>query len=113
MSLDVTLTTIKCPTCGHQEEVWSGNITHNLGAMADKAGLYKCVWRPEDFGIITAQQMIEPLSAGIKEMEGNPTYYKQFNAPNGWGLYEHFLPWLKDYLCACEKYPTAIISVIR
>lgn len=44
MSLDVYLTAVR-PT-----EVFSANITHNLGEMADKAGIYKACWRPEEIG---------------------------------------------------------------
>ncbi len=31
-------------------EVYSANITHNLGEMADKAGIYYALWRPEEKG---------------------------------------------------------------
>ena len=52
MSLDVTLTAVR-PT-----EVYSANITHNLGLMAEEAGIYQPLWRPEELGIKTAAGLI-------------------------------------------------------
>jgi len=105
MSLDVYLTRIQ-PT-----EVYWANITHNLGRMAEEAGIYKCLWRPSEIGITKASQLIEPLADGIKLMELDPTRFKKFDAANGWGIYNDFIPWLKDYLAACIKFPDADINV--
>lgn len=107
MSLDVYLTAT-VPTC-----VFDANITHNLGLMADAAGIYKHVWRPEEVGVKTAADMIEPLRAGITLMENNPKRFMAFDADNGWGLYDQFVPWLKKYLAACEENPTATVEVSR
>jgi len=93
--------------------VFDANITHNLGAMADAAGIYEPVWRPEEVGIVVAAQLIEPLRKGIDAMECDPKHFKTFNASNGWGLYENFLPWLQRYLAACEEYPTATVRAWR
>jgi hypothetical protein len=35
-------------------EVFDYNITHNLGEMAKAAGIYMELWRPEEIGIIKA-----------------------------------------------------------
>lgn len=114
MSLDVTLSPPRCPTCGRSEyEYFDANITHNLGAMAQEAGIYKACWRPEEIGITKAAQLIEPLRNGIAQMKADPERFKKHNSPNGWGLYENFLPWLERYLEACEKYPDAEVSVSR
>ena len=59
MSLDVTLTAVRPTT------VFDANITHNLCAMAEEAGIYKACWRPEEIGITKAAQLIEPLRNGI------------------------------------------------
>lgn len=108
MSLDVYL------TCDDEEECFfSANITHNLGGMASEAGIYQALWRPEEIGITKAGQLIEPLRAGLTEMALNPSKYEQFNASNGWGRYEDFLPWVAYYLEACTKYPEAKVSVSR
>ena len=113
MSLDVYLTTPPCPHCGRSDEGFSANITHNLSEMADEAGIYDIVWRPEEHNIKTAEQLIVPLRRAILEMKADPKRFEKHNASNGWGLYEHFLPWLEEYLAACEKMPDATVSANR
>lgn len=95
------------------ETVYSSNITHNLGGMAEAAGIGDAVWNPEDIEIVTASQMIEPLRQGIELLKSNPQRFKSFSASNGWGTYEQFIPWLTNYLNACEMYPNAEVSVCR
>lgn len=107
MSLDVTLTATR------RTEVYDANITHNLGAMAREAGIYEVCWRPDEVGITKAEQLIEPLRNGIALMKADPARFEKHNAENGWGLYEHFLPWLEEYLAACEANPDAEVSVSR
>lgn len=113
MSLDVYLLGDVCPHCHRFDELFWNNITHNLGTMAAEAGIYKHVWRPEEIGIKHAKELIEPLTKAIADMKERPDHYKQFNSPNGWGLYEHFVPWLEKYLAACKENPEASISVSR
>ena len=125
MSLDVTLygktsdVPCVCERCENShtrketEIFYDANITHNLGAMAQEAGIYQHCWRPEEIGITTAAQLIEPLRAGIALMKSDPPRFKKHNAANGWGLYEHFVPWVEKYLAACEENPTATIRVSR
>jgi hypothetical protein len=95
------------------ECVYTANITHNLNKMADAAGIYKHLWRPEEIGVTTAAQLIEPLRAGLAQMVERPTHFEQFNASNGWGLYENFVPWIAKYLEACIANPDATIRVSR
>ena len=42
------------------------NITHNLGEMAASAGIYLCIWRPEELNISEAKDLIAPLHKGIR-----------------------------------------------
>ena len=105
MSLDIYLTAARPVT------VFDANITHNLNNMADEAGIYDILWHPDENGIETAEQLIEPLRAAIEDMETNPKQYKQFNAQNGWGTYKQFLPWLRRLLKACKENPDATVSV--
>ena len=107
MSLDVYLTKVM-PT-----QVFSANITHNLGKMAKEAGLYECLWRPDEINVKFAGQIIEPLTRGIDFLKSWPDLFKKFDAPNGWGTYEQFLPWVEEYLQACIDNPDAEISVSR
>lgn len=107
MSLDVYL---KNET---GEELYSRNITHNLGKMAGEAGIYECLWRPDEHGITHARQIIEPLAAGVALLATQKARFEEFNAPNGWGLWEHFLPFCADYLQACRDNPAALVKVSR
>lgn len=107
MSLYVTLTAIQ-PT-----EVYWSNITHNLGPMAKEAGIYGHLWRPEETGIAVAAQLIEPLTAGLALLKSNPARFEAFNSLNGWGLYQHFVPFVEGYLNACRENPTALVKASR
>ena len=107
MSLDFSLSRIQ------ETEVYSGNITHNLGEMADKAGIYYALWRPEEKGYKLAKDIILILEKGLKTLKEKPEYYQKFNAENGWGLYEHFVPFVEEVLNACKEYPDAKISAWR
>lgn len=107
MSLSVYLTK-PVPT-----EVYCANITHNLGKMADAAGIYQHLWRPEELGITTAGELIDPLAAGLARMEADPEFFRQYDASNGWGTYNHFVPWVQRYLEACIEHPDALIEVSR
>lgn len=103
MSLDVTLS----------EPVYSANITHNLTKMAQEAGIYQALWRPEEEGYYRAEDLIAPLTKGLALLTADPEKFKAFDSPNGWGLYEHFVPFVAKYLQACVEHPYAIINVNR
>lgn len=107
MSLDVWLEETK-PT-----EVYWANITHNLTSMAEAAGIYTPLWRPEEMGASVAAEIIEPLAAGLERLKADPEFYRKFNASNGWGKYEHFVPFVEAYLNACQQNPGATIRVSR
>jgi hypothetical protein len=107
MSLDVYLT-IRKPVAVH-----NGNITHNLGAMAKESGIYQHLWRPEEIGITTAAQLIEPLRLGLGLLMSDPDRFRKHDATNGWGRYEHLVCFVGDYLAACEAHPDASVTVSR
>lgn len=93
--------------------LYSRNITHNLTKMAEAAGIYYCLWRPEECDITHARQLIEPLEKGVALLATQKKQFEEFNSPNGWGLWEHFLPFCADYLQACRDHPDAIVVVSR
>jgi hypothetical protein len=107
MSLDVYLTAIR-PTI-----VFDYNITHNLNTMAEEAGIYKHLWRPDEIDISRAEQLIEPLRAGLDLLESDPERFKKFNPSNGWGNYDGLIRFVEAYLHACEENPDAEIRVSR
>ena len=101
--------------------------------MAGKAGIYEALWRPhrlrsdyavaegdyeaeyefEDGIIIKASEIIPLLEKGLEDLKTRSEYFKQFDSPNGWGLYVHFVPFVEKYLEACKEYPEAIVEVSR
>lgn len=107
MSLDITLTET-LPT-----EVYTANITHNLYAMADEAGIAKHLWAPEEVGITQAVQLIAPLHKAVAELKADPARFEKHNAPNGWGIYENFLFFVEQYLAACLANPNAQVRASR
>ena len=107
MSLDVILMQIQPTT------VYESNITHNLNDMAEEAGIYKHLWRPDEIGITKASQLIEPLGNGLALLRSDPAHFEKFDSPNGWGLYIHFIPFVEKYLDACKTYPDADVYVFR
>lgn len=118
MSLDVTLVDANNDYC------YTANITHNLNKMADAAGIYKALWHPEELGFNwipwvnwlfppKAKHLIEPLKRGLEQLKAYPEKFSQYNAPNGWGTYKHFVPFVEKYLEACEAHPESIVHVSR
>lgn len=94
-------------------EVFSANITHNLGRMARLAGIYEALWRPEEIGIVYAKDLIPRLREGIAWLEANREEAETANPPNGWGDYDGLLGFVREYLVACEGYPEATVRVSR
>ena len=98
---------------GETREVYSRNITHNLNAMAEAAGIYEPLWRPDEIGITQAKQLIEPLVAGLEQLRAEPEKFKVHNPSNGWGSYDGLVAFVADYLEACRMYPDASVRVWR
>jgi hypothetical protein len=123
MSLDVYLQfqvpgQRTCPECGSlvdkdPDVVFTANITHNLGEMAVEAGVYWCLWRPEEIGISKAGQLIDHLRCGLAALREAPDRFRTFNPKNGWGTYEGLVRFVEGYLAACEEHPEAGIYVSR
>jgi len=110
MSLNIYLID---PTATYETEwLYEGNITHNLTKMADEAGIYEALWRPERIGIY-AKDIVEIIEEGLAHLKTRPDYFRQFNSSNGWGMYEDFVPFVEKYLIALKEYPEAKIEVSR
>lgn len=95
------------------EQVYWANITHNLGKMAGEAGIYQALWRPEEIDAKYAKDIIEVVEKGLANLKAKPEYFEQFNSPNGWGMYKHFVPFVEKYLEALKEYPDAEIYISR
>jgi len=107
MSLDVYLTEVRETT------IYDRNITHNLNKMADAAGIYKHLWRPEEIEITKAAQLIEPLREGLALLLSDPERFKKFDPENKWGDYDGLVDFVREYLSACEENPNASVRVSR
>jgi len=124
MSLDVHLygespdKECEC-SCGHkhiiavQSDLYHANITHNLNRMANAAGIYQALWRPEEIGVTHAIQLIPLLREGVARLVKNPKEFEQYNPENGWGTYSGLVSFVRNYLAACEEYPDATVYVSR
>ena len=95
---------------GNTISVMDKNITHNLGRMATAAGIYYALWHPEEKKYVLASDIIPVLEKGLAKLKKYPAKYKKFNAENGWGLYEHFVPFVEEILAGCKQYPNAKIK---
>jgi hypothetical protein len=101
--------------------------------MADKAGIYEALWRPhrlklgynipkdahdaeyefEEANPSEAHEIIPIIEKGLADLKARPEYFETFNSPNGWGMYEDFVPFVEKYLEACKEYPDSVIEVLR
>jgi len=107
MSLDFDLMQVQ-PT-----SVFSTNITHNLGKMASEAGIYYALWRPEEINVVFAKEIIPMLERGLCKLKAYPDKFKKFDAENGWGTYEHFIPFVEEIVKACREFPDAEIRTSK
>lgn len=107
MSLDFNLTAVR-PT-----EVFSANVTHNLAAMAQEAGLYNVLWRPTENDFNVGGDAILALERGLELLKTEPDRFKALNPENGWGSYDVFVRFVEQVLEACRENRDAQISVSR
>ena len=113
MSLDVDLMVTK------PVSVFTQNITHNLGKMADNVvlsngmTLYEVLWRPEEKGLYFARDISELLDEAWNILMSEPKTFEKFNPENGWGNYEGLMNFVYRYRNACWDNPDAELSVSR
>lgn len=89
------------------EEIYSGNITHNLGEMANHVicnggenNLYHLLWRPEehDFCKVTERYRVM-IAECLAYMLTHRAELEKFNPSNGWGSYDSLL----DFVISLSK----------
>lgn len=98
----------------HERCVFSQNVTHNLGKMADAAGIYYALWRPEELMDPALAARIDALENQYFDAQGEATrhYYdeaqvlrQQLPTPRA----RDILPLLRQGLAAIRAdYPTFI-----
>jgi hypothetical protein len=113
MSLDVDLMVTQ------PVSVYSGNITHNLTAMASAVvlsngmTLYDILWRPDEHELKYAKDISDLLDEGWTILLSDPKRFKAFNPENGWGSYEGLCDFVYNYRNACWDNPDAELRVSR
>jgi hypothetical protein len=89
------------------------NFTHNLTKMASEAGIYRPLWRGDEDGITTARQIYDALEPKVRLLAEDRERFEKFDAENGWGTWESFVPRLYVLLGACAMYPDARVEFDR
>jgi len=101
----------------HENLVFTRNITHNLGKMADAAGIYEACWRPEELmgaaPRVCARDISELLLKGLEMLRRDPERFRKFEPENQWGRYPDLVEFVGAYLKACMANPDAIVRVSR
>lgn len=76
-----------CPNCGghykESEEMFSINVTYNVGTMLRNAGLHKEILDDK-----SVEYVLPIVDASYRLMRMNRGFFEQFNAKNGWGTYD-------------------------
>ncbi|HYN44682.1 MAG TPA: hypothetical protein VER35_01655 [Candidatus Limnocylindrales bacterium] len=106
MSLDLTLETVPCESCGHYIKIAEFNITYNLSAM----------WHavcPEDDRMVqiermTGAQASPKIRAALIALTECSEENIKLEPDNGWGTYIGFLDVLMRVLRASEENPSGI-----
>ncbi len=83
-----------------QVRAYEGNITFNLGPMLRRAGIHPAILDGMD--TCDAEPVIYHAHMLLRE---NEAYFSNFNAANGWGIYENcveFVSNLYDAVIAAE-----------
>lgn len=79
---------------------YDGNITYNVCEMLEVAFGEEHLRKWNDKPVV---EFIEEFKKGYQDMMLNPTKYKQYDSPNGWGTYETTLKAIqKLYNCMIE-----------
>ena len=113
MSLDVDLMVTQ------PVSVYSGNITHNLTAMASAVALsngmtlYDILWRPDEHELTYAKDISDLLDEGWNILLSDPHKFRAFNPENGWGSYDVLSNFVYKYRNACWDNPDAELRVSR
>ena len=110
---ELTTRECTCRDCGDKHaaqpyaaQLFHSNITHNLGSMFNEAGVYGILWRGDGR---VAGAVVEQLEVAYRVMLDDPPRFEKFNAKNGWGLYEHAVPFLADVIRACREHPEGVL----
>lgn len=92
---------------------YKSSISNDLSSMADAAGVYRHIWRPEGLGIIKASELVAPLNEGLRVLRANKERFKCFEPKHKRDTYEDLTNFIEHYIKASIKYPDATIEIER
>ena len=105
MSYDIDIT-VHHPD-GYSSRFEVGNITYNIRPMmvaASDVGF-------SDLHDMRCFEAAPILAHAWREMRRNPARYRRFEASNGWGTYDQFMPYLTRFYAMARLHPNGIIRV--
>jgi hypothetical protein len=95
-------------------EIDSHNVTHNLVPMAQEAGIYEALWRPEELVDTPRLRNIEPVVRnGLALLKADTERFEAMNPKNGWGSRKNLVEACEWVLRWAESYPLAMIEACR
>jgi len=84
-----------------------GNMTYNVSTMVKEACGVTFSW----FDGMTCKQALPILYFCWRNLRRNPSHFRRFEAPNGWGTYEQFMPYMTRFYVMARLHPKGIIRV--
>lgn len=87
--------------------IYEANLPIYFKNISIEAGIYEACWRPWEINGRLAEDIVDVLEKGYADMKARPSHYKQFAVVHGQCMYNFFVSWVKGYIEACKKYPTA------
>ena len=95
-------------------EIWSRNMTSNIGPMYDKASgktwYTSSLYEQSD---VPCPVVFEMATTIVAAMKADPAGYKALNPANGWGNYELALDFMEDLARNCERNPDGFVNMWR
>ena len=90
--------------------IFTQKMDNKLKEIAKVAGIYECLWVPDERGISTAAQMVEPLIEAVTDLVAEQKKYEAFDNSDVW---QDFLQSCSNYLKACRMNPETVVKVSR
>lgn len=105
MSYDVSIQVAAGPDV--EVEAFWRNYTSNTSRMWTHA-LGRSL---REFDKAPASEAAGPLAVGVRKMEYDPVFYRQWEPDNGWGDYDGALAFLRAVAGACAAMPLGVLRV--
>jgi len=104
MGLDVYLE-MKVDTGGEEPHFFPLHdfyVTYNLSEMYREAGIWDVIYDCEGK---TSSDIKDAVRKGYDAMMKDPSRFRKYDSPNGWGIYDDTIEHLRKFVEALEKNP--------